>query len=890
MDLDADDEQGGSGVSADPPAAPGRMLVDSCLVPRSALRRSSSPRAMDLDTDDEQGGSDIGVSAHPLAAPGCMVVDTDDEDGGSGVSADPLAAPDSASSDTDNCSSVEGKTEMAMSLHSSSGEEGVGESSGALTGMQLDSESDSHEGKTFKCANGWQPGRDCGRFDDFSEPLVKVILSNLFLNASRLPSKTAKQVLQALLPKEEVLPTRNFPDWVVQVMAGVSRSRGRRVHDQVRKNNWDPVETAPGDEADERAPAAETPFQFASDCTTPLERSLWAMAVRVKEAVHIARKGRPDAEYVEAMRRLQSHGLVLGSKFIWPKFVETVEEQCVAALRSLAGKTMNQLVPSMGIPADFVLVFDGVSIGARMFSRNESMLVIGAVIMSEQGRGKWRSESQLLAAPSSAQHHTAQEQANLVLREVVAHPAGLSVRRLSERVGQVGSDGAASCGGEQRKVSALAAEVVWQQIHPQTDPMTPAIAPATEWDLFHRIDLAGSHAIRSTPAAVEIFDVARVLASLFGVGEGRVVLRSVADLIGERRSRVPDQGGTRKIVALGNTIEHLLKNHRTFHAAMHARLGLVKAGRSGQTQNKLIGVGRRISSLGFVTFALGAGDILRVNITPLAMLSQKVEGSNRGDVVACRSSLEGLKSTAAALKRLQFWCFLVPCLCTHFSRPELQNLWRAVAYSVYSRWFPRLALCLRQLLFAREFGGCTLATCQPVLNQPRAQSNFLAPFCQCASMRQRPNRGAWDAHWRRAVVTLRRKDGSHPREVKVPEWVAHSSHSKSEMLMSRTLECQVPRLDAVAVESRPPLQIQGVSRFGTGCSVPAALLQSTPEILQSLHELQSFVQRLAYHLEAFCLGDYGVSEQMRAVAQADMICMMGALFSERIGIWFLLCS
>ena len=47
---------------------------------------------MDLDADDEQGGSDIGVSAHPLAAPGCMVVDRDDEDGGSGVSADPLAA------------------------------------------------------------------------------------------------------------------------------------------------------------------------------------------------------------------------------------------------------------------------------------------------------------------------------------------------------------------------------------------------------------------------------------------------------------------------------------------------------------------------------------------------------------------------------------------------------------------------------------------------------------------------------------------------------------------------------------------------------------------------------------------------------------------------------
>ena len=72
---------------------------------------------MDLDTDDEQGGSDSGVSAHPLAAvPGCMVVDTDDEDGGSGVSADPPAALDSAGSDTENCSSVEGNTATFMSV------------------------------------------------------------------------------------------------------------------------------------------------------------------------------------------------------------------------------------------------------------------------------------------------------------------------------------------------------------------------------------------------------------------------------------------------------------------------------------------------------------------------------------------------------------------------------------------------------------------------------------------------------------------------------------------------------------------------------------------------------------------------------------------------------
>ena len=95
--------------------------------------------------------------------------------------------------------------------------------------------------------------------------------------------------------------------------------------------------------------------------------------------------------------------------------------------------------------------------------------------------------------------------------------------------------------------------------------------------MFHRLDRAVAKAIETTPAAVAIFDLSRVIGSLFGVGDGRVILRSAADAIGERRFRVPDQGGTRKIVALANTVEHLLKMHRTLHAGLHARIGQVRA-------------------------------------------------------------------------------------------------------------------------------------------------------------------------------------------------------------------------------------------------------------------------------------------------------------------------
>ena len=79
------------------------------------------------------------------------------------------------------------------------------------------------------------------------------------------------------------------------------------------------------------------------------------ITVRVEEALHVARKGRPDADYHEAMQRLQSHGLVLGKKYRSHHFEHVVERHCVAALNALTAQSMNRLVPSLGIPADLVL-------------------------------------------------------------------------------------------------------------------------------------------------------------------------------------------------------------------------------------------------------------------------------------------------------------------------------------------------------------------------------------------------------------------------------------------------------------------------------------------------------------------------------------------------------
>ena len=138
------------------------------------------------------------------------------------------------------------------------------------------------------------------------------------------------------------------------------------------------------------------------------------------------------------------------------------------------------------------------------------------------------------------------------------------------------------------------------------DEQVASVPQCLSRGLFHRVSLVFDKTIADIPGACEIFEVSQSLGALFGVGDGRVILRGAADQIGERRSRVPDQGGSRKVIALANTIEHLLNNQKTFHAAMHARIAQSESkkeegqkSRGGQNKGALISTGRRISALNF---------------------------------------------------------------------------------------------------------------------------------------------------------------------------------------------------------------------------------------------------------------------------------------------------
>ena len=88
----------------------------------------------------------------------------------------------------------------------------------------------------------------------------------------------------------------------------------------------------------------------------------------------------PDAGYRRSMARLRAAGVNVGDKLNSHQFVEDVELLGAAAARVLRAEIVHRLLPGLGIPSDLAVIFDGVSISARQFSRHETLELIWATL------------------------------------------------------------------------------------------------------------------------------------------------------------------------------------------------------------------------------------------------------------------------------------------------------------------------------------------------------------------------------------------------------------------------------------------------------------------------------------------------------------------------------
>ena len=345
--------------------------------------------------------------------------------------------------------------------------------------------------ETSELASGdqatWRVGYNCGPWVVTFDEQAQVLVANATANLRRLPTQTCKDVLRAL-GREDVPGDRHTA--AVVALLGLPSMK------QVR-TNWDRA-ARDGAPRQTRDPPARQPGEEASGVSADARRQ--ALLVRVREAVHQCAWGRACKTYVQAVERMEMVGVRLGTKYNHHAFLERVEHMSYVSCQAFAAIELNQLTPSTGVPPEIAVTWDGVGIGGTTFSRAETTAIIAVSFMNASGRIVQR----LVESPSENLRKAGADQKELVLEALARHPARLTLPELRKRLRLVAGDGAICKGGvDAIHGSTGAGEGLWAEV------FGPGPEPCTEWDLFHRIDAALTHVMKTHGACVEYTAVAR---------------------------------------------------------------------------------------------------------------------------------------------------------------------------------------------------------------------------------------------------------------------------------------------------------------------------------------------------------------------------------------------
>ncbi len=280
--------------------------------------------------------------------------------------------------------------------------------------------------------------------------------------------------------------------------------------------------------------------------------------------------------------------------------------------------------------------------------------------------------------------------------------------RATVNLTRLGADGAGASGGPlARHSSTGTAEKIWRRVrvfafhsrplsecsvsflwvmgpHTFTCEVHPNCRAGCEmavWDRWHRLNVAVSRAIDSSPLALELFDVSKSLDSLFSVGLGRVIFRSVAAEVGSSSSRYQGGGGTRKASQLSSVSTGFLKGFRVVSASLVARVSAAQEGRGAESQDELHAIRRRVASPDLIAFACAVSDVSERVIEPVAHVVQRESEEPWSMDASIHNLRTGLLRAQLVFKKLRRWllvcppvagsrelmCFLVRCWLASFA-------------------------------------------------------------------------------------------------------------------------------------------------------------------------------------------------------------------------------
>jgi hypothetical protein len=541
----------------------------------------------------------------------------------------------------------------------------------------------SGEEETEMNASAWSPGANCGPYlrqhATGAGVQAQVLVANVFLNVSRLPADILKQVAAAFGAN---VSRYHYADVVTKRFLGVGLNFASRLVKRLTKNGWVPTSTEP------RARGQNDNIRLTPEARE--EHQLRAMRIRVREALAATIDGDDDTSYARRLKRIELLGIDIGSKNITRMFVPLVEACGRICVQALQAEEMQLPLPGLGIRSDVALTWDGVSLGKASFSRHETLCLIGGTYsLARQSSCRFGKNeagqltTRLLAAPSYGTDHSGLGTVALIREALWEHPARLTKQMLASTVSLAAGDGAVCEGGEDhRHTSTSACEIFMRQIlgPDRGNGLMPHFI-ASDWGLFHRVDVAIKHALKGSAAAQEVMDVGLAMGALFGVGEGRVLYRSAIHELGETPLVVPDQGGTRKIVALMRTIRYLISQLRHLHAGLHARIVMRDNGTLKRSLAGLVTVGRRLTSVDFIFFATAVVDCFSQTIERIALQAQNNHAAAVHVWISAQKTLRALSDRESELRNVRRWVFVASLLVQYVDSASMRALWRALILS-----------------------------------------------------------------------------------------------------------------------------------------------------------------------------------------------------------------
>ena len=156
-------------------------------------------------------------------------------------------------------------------------------------------------------------------------------------------------------------------------------------------------------------------------------------------------EGSSGLQYERDIARIELAGCNVHGRCRSRHFVRDVEHLAGRIIQGLDAVDVNMPLRSLGIPSDFGILIDPVSIGSSMFGRHDTVLMQCLSVVSARTH---RIHTPMFGgATLPIGGRTGDALCRLTMEVLAEHPAGLNIRALRARCSAVGGDGQVVLGG-----------------------------------------------------------------------------------------------------------------------------------------------------------------------------------------------------------------------------------------------------------------------------------------------------------------------------------------------------------------------------------------------------------------------------------------------------------